>query len=100
MEFAIPMKLVRLIEMCLIEAYSIAHTSKHLPDSFPLQGGLKQGDALMLLLFDFALEYIIWKVQENQVGLKLNGTHQLLSYADDVKVGLEVNTSICCCSIT
>jgi hypothetical protein len=26
------------------------------------------------------------KVQENQVGLKLDGTHQLLAYADDVSL--------------
>jgi hypothetical protein len=87
--------------------------------------GLKQGDAISPLPFNFVLEYAISKFQENQVGLKLNGAHQFLAYADDVnllgnnidtikkntetlidaskEVGLEINaekTSICCYLVT
>jgi hypothetical protein len=51
---------------------------------FPIQNSLKGGEGLLLSLLKFALEYGIKKVQENQVGLKLNRTHQLLHYADDV----------------
>jgi hypothetical protein len=57
-----------------------------LSKSFLIQNGLKEGDALSPPLFNVALEYTIRKVQENQVGLKLNGIHQLLAYADDANL--------------
>jgi hypothetical protein len=114
LEFGVPMKLVRFIKMCLNETYSKVCIGKHLSDNFPVQNGLKQGDALSPLLFNFGLEYAIRKVQVNQVVLKLNGTYHLLVYAHEVnllrdnidaikkntetsidvstEVGLEVNT--------
>jgi hypothetical protein len=78
------MKIVRLIKMCLNETYSEVRIGKHLCHKFPIENGLKRGDALSPLLFSFDLVYAIRKVQGNQVGLKLNGTHHLHLYVDDV----------------
>jgi hypothetical protein len=47
---------------------------------------MKQRGVLTSLVFNFALEYSIWKFQENHMGLKLNVTHHLLAYADDVNL--------------
>ena len=80
------MKTVRLIKMYLTETYSRFRVGKNLSDMFPIRNGLKLRDALLPLFFNFSLEYTIRRVQVNQVGLKLNGTHQLLVYADNVNV--------------
>jgi hypothetical protein len=69
--------------MYLSENYSRVRVGKNLSDRFHIRNGLKQGDALSPLFFNFALVYIIRRVQVYQDGLKLNGTHQLLAYADD-----------------
>jgi hypothetical protein len=54
--------------------------------SHPIQNSLKGGDALLLLIFNFTLEYNTAKVKENHKKLELNSTHQLLVYATDVNL--------------
>ena len=53
-ELGIPKKLVRLIKVCLTETYSRVRVGRKLSDTFPIRNGLKQGDALSPLLFNFA----------------------------------------------
>ena len=61
-EFDIPMKLARLIKMCLTETYNTVRVGKNLCAMFPIRNSLKQGDSLSPLLFNFALEYAIRRV--------------------------------------
>jgi hypothetical protein len=48
-------------KMCLNKTHNKIGIGKHLSDSFPIQNGLTEGDALSSLLFNFALEYVIKK---------------------------------------
>ena len=68
--------------MCLNETYSRAQVGKNLSVMFPIRNGLKQGGALWPSVFNYANR----RVQVNQGDLKLNGTHQLVVYADDVNI--------------
>ena len=72
--------------MSLTETYSRVRVGKNVSDRFLIRNGLKQGDALSPLLFNFALEYAIRRVQVNQDGLKINVTHQFLAYAVEVNI--------------
>jgi hypothetical protein len=64
----------RLLKMCITETYSRVRVGKLLYGEFPVANGLKQGDALSLLRFNFDLDHAIVRVQANEGRLKLNGT--------------------------
>ena len=65
-EFGIPVKMVRLIKMCMNETYSRIRVDRHLSDMLLMRNGLKEGDVLSPLLFNFPLDYTVKRVQVNK----------------------------------
>jgi hypothetical protein len=58
-EFCILVKLIRLMKMFLNETRNRYRTGQHFSDMLLIKNGLKHGDALSPLPFNFALEYAI-----------------------------------------
>ena len=85
-EIGTPMKMVKLIKMCLTETYGNVWVGQNLSDMFPIRNTLKQENAVSPLLLKFIVECAIRRVQVEDDGLKLNGTHQMLFYADRVNI--------------
>ena len=85
-KFGVQRTLVRSIKIWLDGTQSKVRIENYLSSSFTIENGLRQGEALSPLLFHFDLEYAIKKVQETDLGLHMNGTHQVLAYVDDVNL--------------
>jgi len=80
--------------MCLNKTYKKVGIGKNSTDIFPVENGLKGGDNISLLLYNFASDYAMLKVQVSQDGLELKGIHQLLVYAADYNniLGVSIQT--------
>ena len=65
----------------------------------PIENGLKDGDALLSLLFNFASEYANRKVRANNKMLQFNGKHQVIIYVDDVNIQGQTMHTISCISL-
>jgi hypothetical protein len=78
--------MIKPIKLFPKETYTRVRVGRQLCDTCRTKNGLRQGDGLSPLLFNFALEFPIKRVKVNQDGLKLNCTFRLIIYADGVSV--------------
>jgi hypothetical protein len=79
----IPTKIVKLIKLCNNNTNYIVRVQGELSESFEVVKGLKKGDALSPVLFNFSLESVIRRTSQRQP-MEVNGNHTLLAYADDI----------------
>jgi sorting nexin-29 len=84
--FGIPAKIVRLIKMTMQESKAQVRIGGDLTDEFPVNNGLKQGDGLAPILFNFALEHIIRQLPVDTNSSLVNKSSQIIGYADDINI--------------
>jgi hypothetical protein len=63
-KFGLHLYLDKLIKMFLNGTYRKFRTDKYSCNVFAIQNGLKYGDSFQKLLFNFALEYAIMKIED------------------------------------
>lgn len=84
-EFGIPQKLIQLIKECMNNSKCKIKVGTVISDSFEVQSGVRQGDGLSPILFNFVLEKALQKLRNENIGISLgNGKINLLAYADDI----------------
>lgn len=86
-EFGIPQKLIRLIKECMENSKCKIKIGTFISDSFEVQSGVRQGDGLSPILFNFVLEKALQKLRNENIGISLgNYKINLLAYADDIVI--------------
>jgi sorting nexin-29 len=86
LELGIPPKLVRLTQAMMEGTTCKVKIQNEISESFHIQNGLRQGDALACILFNIALEKIIHEANTNQHGNIIYKSVQILAYADDIDI--------------
>jgi sorting nexin-29 len=86
LEFGLPLKLARLTQATMEGTTAKVKVQNELSESFHIQNGLMQEDALACILFNTALEKIIRDTNVNQRGYIFYKSVQILAYADDIDI--------------
>jgi hypothetical protein len=98
--FRIPQKRIGLIKATLNGTMVKVKVGNILSREIQVNTGLRQGDALSLIIFNLVMEKVIRMMNISpDEGIKLDGTSiSILAYADDiVLLGIDINTvkSLC-----
>jgi sorting nexin-29 len=86
LEFGIPLKVVRLTQAMMEGTTAKVKVQNELSESFHIQNGLRQGDALACILFNIALEKTIRDANIYQRGNIFYKSVQILANADDIDI--------------